>query len=678
MTFGKKGVDRRINTVGGKLMVTFVLVALIIAGSLGGISTIISSQSIFNLGSASLCEIAAKTSDAILNKLEGNKKMYEVISQTASVKDSNIDLNKKIDYITDIVKADNLLEIGIADLNGNVQFKNSTAKVDHREYFQSTIKDNKITVSSPMVSSNKAHNGAVVLTFCAPIHDSDNKITSTIIADIKVDELTSIVNDVKIGNTGKAFMIDGTGNIIAHANTDYIGKLNIFTEGEKNKDFKDMSSTIKTMMSSEKTVSRVKVNDKKMVITNTPVKGTDWTLIVQIDEDELFESINLGKKLMLVLAVITILISVSIVYIQIKGISKSIGYTTKSLNYISKGDFTNPINIKLINRSDELGIMGQAMNNMQIKLRDTLSNLQENVQGLDVSSQNLASVSEELSSAADTVSESVQDVAKGAEGQSSDMVNVVYNMEMFNEVIEKVLNAIDEIKSNNDVIYNLSDKSNKDMNQVINSVDNVTTAFEGLVKQVEFVGENISKVNNIITVVNTISERTNLLALNAAIEAARVGDAGKGFAVVAEEIRKLAEQSRISVSDITNLLNNIFDEAGIMVKNTNAVKEEVFNQKGVILNAVNNFSDITGAVENMKPKIEKSKELGAKIIDNKEVVINKIQSASSVSQEVSAAAEEISAISEEAMSSSQEVAKAAEDLTEMTRTIKNNLLEFKI
>jgi methyl-accepting chemotaxis protein len=81
----------------------------------------------------------------------------------------------------------------------------------------------------------------------------------------------------------------------------------------------------------------------------------------------------------------------------------------------------------------------------------------------------------------------------------------------------------------------------------------------------ELVLSEIDKTDKILKFVSDVASNSNLLGLNAAIEAARAGEQGRGFAVVADEIRKMADNSAKSVSDIKNILRNIQGEIRTVV-----------------------------------------------------------------------------------------------------------------
>ena len=118
------------------------------------------------------------------------------------------------------------------------------------------------------------------------------------------------------------------------------------------------------------------------------------------------------------------------------------------------------------------------------------------------------------------------------------------------------------------------------------SVNDVKQYVDKLLDGIEFTGDvtktsaskihdlkrKVENISNFITVVTKISEQTNLLALNASIESARAGEAGKGFAVVANEVRKLAEESRLASEDIIKIVNEVVKETELVVEQTSTLR----------------------------------------------------------------------------------------------------------
>jgi methyl-accepting chemotaxis protein len=190
--------------------------------------------------------------------------------------------------------------------------------------------------------------------------------------------------------------------------------------------------------------------------------------------------------------------------------------------------------------------------------------------------------------------------------------------------------------------------------------------------------ENTKTIDTISEKISQITEQTNLLSLNASIESARAGEAGKGFAVVAEEIRKLAEQSKVSTEEIKEIIVNIRNKSdkatGAIIAAENIAKE----QELAVSKTLEIFNEIIESIGVMSAKVN---EVKASVIDinrSKQSVIVEIENISSISQETAAASEEVSASTEEIDAAMVRFTKHAEELQSLSEMLGEELARFKI
>lgn len=182
------------------------------------------------------------------------------------------------------------------------------------------------------------------------------------------------------------------------------------------------------------------------------------------------------------------------------------------------------------------------------------------------------------------------------------------------QIQEKIKNTKDE----SDKMMNLSKQSNdavsdgfRIVEMLIEQSKETKLANEKVVSSVEALIANTVSVAEMTSQISNISSQTNLLALNASIESARAGEAGRGFAVVAEEIRKLADETRVLTESIQGIVNELHSNAASAKETVNIVVEASLREEDNIHNAEQQFNvigecmnDLSGSVGNIYGSID--------------------------------------------------------------------------
>ncbi|MBE6067057.1 MAG: methyl-accepting chemotaxis protein [Clostridium lundense] len=381
------------------------------------------------------------------------------------------------------------------------------------------------------------------------------------------------------------------------------------------------------------------------------------------------------KKLLILIISISILVFGAISYMIIKFINASMKNHINSLNTVAEGDFRVSLDTE---SKSEFGLMNRALAKTIDNISNMITEVKEKSNFIDKKSSDLSTIADEMSASSENVANSIQDTAKGTSSQAEEISTIVNILDDFSVELENIIQAIKGIDGKSHHISAMANESDVNMLALVKSINNIKDSFGGFASKVINLGENISQINEITDVINNIADQTNLLALNAAIEAARAGEAGKGFSVVADEIRKLAEQSKVSSKNINSLIDGISSETNVMVKNTGNMEEELTSQVNIINVTINSFKNILKAVEEVIPEIEAVNSTALNINEEKDIILEKIQQVSAIAEEVSASSEEIAAAAQESNSSSHQVAKTSEELSTMTKEMMNDVEKFKL
>jgi methyl-accepting chemotaxis protein len=186
------------------------------------------------------------------------------------------------------------------------------------------------------------------------------------------------------------------------------------------------------------------------------------------------------------------------------------------------------------------------------------------------------------------------------------------------------------------------------------------------------------EIGSITEAISQISEQTNLSSLNAAIEAARAGEQGKGFAVVAEEVRKLASQSSMSASKVKELINGIQDKSKAAVKAIEDGKLIAKEQNNSVIEAKDIFVEILKSVEKITSDMKNLKTYSLEMENEKNEIVEVLETLSASTEESSAATEQISATTEQQLASVNQIAKHTQDLNKLAEKLRDAVNAFQV
>ncbi|TNI56373.1 methyl-accepting chemotaxis protein [Aeromonas veronii] len=284
-----------------------------------------------------------------------------------------------------------------------------------------------------------------------------------------------------------------------------------------------------------------------------------------------------------------------VIHYMMTFVSGALYSTNKALQTVADGDLTFRLNFFPVR--DEFSTLAGSIDRFTDRQHQIVKLVEESAEALTM--------------AADEFRDHASEGENMARAQRQHMDSLATAMEQMSAAIREVArNANDTLQQTRQS----SEEAANGANRVARTIEAIRTLADEIGNAsgaVERLTHNANRINEVVSVINAISQQTNLLALNAAIEAARAGEQGRGFAVVADEVRTLASRTQQATVEIQKMIEELQAGTGalndIMEKTVGraASSQQLISEVGLDIEKLSNHSD---AVLEMSTQIATSSE----------------------------------------------------------------------
>ncbi|MFO7729331.1 MAG: methyl-accepting chemotaxis protein, partial [Spirochaetia bacterium] len=373
-----------------------------------------------------------------------------------------------------------------------------------RDYFQSAMDGNTI-VGQP--AENKVTNEPFA-PVSSPVYSEDGEIIGMVAAILELGFLSELINNVRVGESGYAFLADANGLAIAHPDESIVFTTNI-------NELPGMEAIARQTSANETGVESYTFQEDAKTAGFSSIPSTEWSVILTISDSEFLASVVAVRNSILIVTAVALVIALLVFILFARSLSNPIRRGVVFAGHVADGNLQATLDIK---QKDEIGELADALHRM-------ISNLKRIVGDVMSASAQVSSGSQQMSSTAEQLSQ-------GATEQASS--------------IEEVSSSMEEMSSN---ISQNADNASETEKIAVQSAQDAEKSGQAVMEAVEAMNQIAER----ITIIEEIARQTNMLSLNASIEAARAGEHGKGFAVVASEVGKLAARSKDAAGEISGL-----------------------------------------------------------------------------------------------------------------------------